>query len=94
MGTYLAHGAPICVHEKTPRSVFKDIRAELPGIELNETLWKMVDSVEFIDTTDYCSAYRSLIEGLKGKLGLVKGAQKDYLEHMLSRMELWTELFS
>ncbi len=93
MGKNLAHGAPICFHEKTPRSVFKDIRAELPGIELNEILWKLVDSINFIDTTDYCSAYQSLIEGLNGKLNLVKGSQKDYLQYMLTRMELWTKLF-
>ena len=57
------------------------------------TLWKMVEAVEHIDSTDYCSAYQSLIEGLKGKLNRVEGSQKDYLQYMLTRMELWTKLF-
>jgi len=40
------NGRPLCEHNKAPRSTFSDLANEVAGLELNEHLWEIVDSVE------------------------------------------------
>jgi hypothetical protein len=46
LGTYIHNGAPLCEHNKAPRSTFSDLQDEVAGLELNEHLWEVVDDVE------------------------------------------------
>ena len=46
LGTYVHNGAPLCEHNKAPRSTFSDLQDEVAGLELNEHLWEVVDDVE------------------------------------------------
>jgi hypothetical protein len=46
LGTQIYTGAPLCEHNKAPRSTFGDLNNEVPGLELNEHVWEVVDSVE------------------------------------------------
>ena len=46
LGTQIYNGAPLCEHNKAPRSTFGDLNNEVPGLELNEHVWEVVDSVE------------------------------------------------
>ncbi|MFB6152009.1 MAG: alpha-1 4-glucan-protein synthase [Haloarculaceae archaeon] len=43
LGKQVYNGAPLCEHDKAPRSTFGDLANEVPGLELNEHLWEIVD---------------------------------------------------
>ena len=58
-------GAPLCVHEKAPRSTFGDLAAEAAGLELNEHLWAIVDDVGG-DADDYAGVARAVADRLAG----------------------------
>ncbi len=67
LGERVCLGKPLVYHDKRPRSVFKDLRSELEGIVMNETLWKIVDSSE-LDGKDYYTCYQALTDSLKRNL--------------------------
>ncbi len=46
LGKRIYNGAPLCEHNKAPRSTFSDLNNEVAGLELNEHLWEIVDDVE------------------------------------------------
>ncbi len=41
----IINGYPLCEHNKAPRSTFGDLNNEVPGLELNEHVWEIVDEV-------------------------------------------------
>ena len=45
LGTQIYNGDPLCEHNKAARSTFDDLNNEVPGLELNEHLWEIVDDV-------------------------------------------------
>ncbi|ELZ23734.1 Alpha-1,4-glucan-protein synthase, UDP-forming [Halosimplex carlsbadense 2-9-1] len=45
LGTRIYNGAPLCEHNKAPRSTFGDLNNEVPGLELNEHVWEVADAV-------------------------------------------------
>jgi len=45
LGKQIYNGAPLCEHNKAPRSTFDDLNNEVPVLELNEHLWEIVDDV-------------------------------------------------
>jgi len=45
LGKQIYNGAPLCEHNKAPRSTFGDLNNEVPGLELNEHVWELIDSV-------------------------------------------------
>ncbi|MFC7165818.1 alpha-1 4-glucan-protein synthase [Halospeciosus flavus] len=42
---HVYNGAPLCEHNKAPRSTFDDLQNEVAGLELNEHVWEIVDDV-------------------------------------------------
>ncbi|GAA0273682.1 alpha-1 4-glucan-protein synthase [Halobacterium noricense] len=46
VGGELYNGAPLCKHNKAPRSTFDDLANEVAGLELNEHFWTEVAAVE------------------------------------------------
>ncbi|WP_440006460.1 alpha-1 4-glucan-protein synthase [Halomicrococcus sp. SG-WS-1] len=42
LGKQIVNGAPLCRHDKAPRSTFGDLSNEVAGLELNEHLWTLV----------------------------------------------------
>ncbi|GAB3685735.1 hypothetical protein GCM10028857_16710 [Salinarchaeum chitinilyticum] len=46
LGAQIYNGEPLCEHNKAPRSTFDDLHNEVAGLELNEHVWELVDSVE------------------------------------------------
>lgn len=42
-GWSIINGNPLCIHNKAPRSTFKDLKSEVPGIEANEIFFKEVN---------------------------------------------------
>ncbi len=43
LGRRIYNGAPLCEHNKAPRSTFDDLANEVAGLELNEHVWEVVD---------------------------------------------------
>jgi hypothetical protein len=43
LGKQVYNGAPLCEHNKAPRSTFGDLTNEVPALELNEHVWEIVD---------------------------------------------------
>ncbi|MBB6645620.1 alpha-1 4-glucan-protein synthase [Halobellus ruber] len=43
LGKDVLTGYPLCEHNKAPRPTFDDLNNEVPGLELNEHVWEVVD---------------------------------------------------
>jgi hypothetical protein len=43
LGKRVLTGRPLCEHNKAPRSTFDDLNNEVPALELNEHVWRVVD---------------------------------------------------
>lgn len=43
LGKDVLTGYPLCEHNKAPRPTFDDLTNEVPGLELNEHVWEVVD---------------------------------------------------
>jgi hypothetical protein len=59
LGHDVLTGYPLCEHNKAPRSTFDDLRAEAPGLELNEHLWELIDGVGD-DADSYAGVFAAL----------------------------------
>ncbi|MFD1570689.1 alpha-1 4-glucan-protein synthase [Halorubrum laminariae] len=46
LGKRVYNGGPLCEHNKAARSTFDDLANEVAGLELNEHVWEVLDSVE------------------------------------------------
>jgi len=62
LGKQIYNGAPLCVHNKAPRSTFGDLTNEVAGLELNEHFWEVVDEVETADS--FADAAEQVAEAL------------------------------
>ncbi|WP_101296617.1 alpha-1 4-glucan-protein synthase [Halegenticoccus soli] len=63
LGKDIVNGYPLCEHNKAPRSTFDDLNNEVPGLELNEHLWEVVDGVG--DGADsYAEAFGAMADAL------------------------------
>lgn len=90
-GESMTFGAPFCYHDKAPRDVFKDFQAELPGILLNEDLWKIVQSFNS-DADDYIALYRQLTDHIDAsKTDIQAGKFIDFIEKQCKYMHLWSD---
>ncbi|WP_276301077.1 alpha-1 4-glucan-protein synthase [Halorussus lipolyticus] len=65
------NGFPLCEHNKAPRSTFGDLNNEVPGLELNEHLWEIVD-----ETATNADSYAGVFEEMATEL-----AEGDYDEY-------------
>lgn len=85
-------GAPVVFHNKRPRNVFNDIKKELEGMIIHETLWKMVDSV-FLDGKTFWDSYRSLVSRLEDCVTDMKDKlHGKFLLTQIEKMKIWLEL--
>lgn len=91
LGDRLCLGAPAAKHLKRPRSVWKDIRAELEGMVINEILWRIVDSSE-ISSRSYADAYLELADHLDKSLDMFREeAHAKFMRAQIERMRIWVE---
>lgn len=88
VGKEIITGHPLCRHDKTPRNVFRDLFAEVSGLELNENLWKIIDRVS-PSTLDLASIYRAFADALEAYEG--KHVNSDFLPHMARKMRRWID---
>jgi len=78
----------ICQHDKAPRSVFKDLTAEAPALELNEHFWEIVDSAG-----DGCSGYAEVCLDIAAALKAVRAPwiNADFLSFSARLLERWVD---
>ncbi|AHG03719.1 hypothetical protein HALDL1_08980 [Halobacterium sp. DL1] len=71
VGGDVYNGAPLCEHNKAPRSTFDDLANEVAGLELNEHFWREVAAAE-VGEQSYAAVARAVGERL---------AEGDYEEY-------------
>jgi hypothetical protein len=93
LGDAACLGAPLIFHDKRPRGVFKDLHAELEGIIINETFWRIIDNIQ-LDGSDYHECYESLIDGLSSQVrnNFPEKLHRDFLKMQVKKMRLWLEI--
>jgi hypothetical protein len=85
-------GKPLVYHDKRARSTFKDLKAELEGMIINETLWKIVDSLE-LNRKDYFECYLELANEIDRNIEkFSEKAHRDFISLQVGKMKLWLEL--
>ena len=62
----LVNGYPLCEHNKAPRPTFDDLNNEVPGLQLNEHLWEIVDAVGD-DADSYAEAFDAMAAALQSE---------------------------
>ena len=83
-------GRPIVEHRRNTHNYSKDLQHEFMGISINEKIWSEVINME-LDSEGYIDGYLEIASNLLG-LNNVNKAIKDYIEKLVSCMELWIEL--
>jgi hypothetical protein len=88
LGKQIYNGAPLCEHNKAPRSTFGDLTNEVAGLELNEHVWEVTDTVETADS--FADAFEGIADAL------VAGEYDDYengpfLNHVGEYMHDWLD---
>jgi len=63
LGKQIYNGDPLCEHNKAPRSTFGDLTNEVPGLELNEHVWELVDDAGG-DADTYAGVFRAMADAL------------------------------
>ena len=87
IGKNIINGFPLCRHNKAPRSTFKDLNAEVPALEINEYLWKIVEDINA--SSDYFSIYNSFADVLEKKE--FNFISTDFVKFMAIKMKKWIE---
>jgi hypothetical protein len=64
LGHDLLTGYPLCEHNKAPRPTFDDLNNEVPGLQLNEHLWEVVDGTAG-DADSYAEAFAAMGRALR-----------------------------
>jgi hypothetical protein len=59
----IVNGNPLCEHNKAPRSTFSDLNNEVPGLELNEHVWEIIDEVGD-DAETYAGVFAAMADAL------------------------------
>ncbi|MCU4716914.1 alpha-1 4-glucan-protein synthase [Halapricum hydrolyticum] len=62
LGKQIYNGAPLCEHNKAPRSTFGDLANEVAGLELNEHVWELADRVSEADS--FADAFERMADEL------------------------------
>jgi len=93
LGKQIYNGAPLCEHNKAPRSTFGDLNNEVPGLELNEHVWELVD-----DAGSDADTFAGVFEAMARELaetdfegGAYDYENGDFLTYVGEHMHDWLE---
>jgi hypothetical protein len=76
-------GKPFCQHNKGPRSTFRDLLGESPGLEPNETLYKLIDEAEMHGDT---------FEKVSAIAGKMRESKHPFVSYSGNHLSLWVEM--
>jgi hypothetical protein len=82
LGYAVRSGDPMIEHQRAS-GVWTNLRKELPGYEINETLWRMVDAI-VLDGRTFAECYAQLADALP--------FEGDYWTALRRAMHAWVEL--
>jgi hypothetical protein len=89
LGDAFSLGRPVVFHDKRPRNVFNDMRVEFEGMVINESLWRMVDSIQ-LEGDGYFQCYSELIDALESNMDKIRfKPHRNFLKFQAGRMKLW-----
>jgi hypothetical protein len=92
LGDRICLGKPLVYHDKRPRSTFRDLKAELEGMIMNEVLWKIVDSLE-LKGKDYFDCYLEIADGIERNIERFgEKVHRDFISLQVEKMKLWLEV--
>ncbi len=83
LGFAICSGEPLIQHQRAS-NVWANLQKELPGYQVNETLWQAVDSIVLTKST-VRDCYKQLADQLP-----LKG---DYWDRLRHAMRIWADLF-
>lgn len=91
LGDRVCLGKPVGTHQKRPRSVFKDLKSEMDGMILNESVWRFVD--DELSGRSYADSYLSLAALLeRGASTLGNETYRRFLNLQVEMMRRWVEV--
>lgn len=82
LGYAVRSGDPMVEHQRASR-VWANLRKELPGYEINETLWQAVDSI-LLEGTNFAECYGEVADKLR--------LDGEYGKTLRRAMRMWAEL--
>lgn len=85
VGQRILTGFPLCHHDKSPRSTFRDLTAEMPALEPNESFFQLVDSCE-LGERSYLEVSSALAETF------MKVERSPFVRHVGQYLRRWVEL--
>jgi len=92
LGRGICLGKPIGFHEKRPRNVFRDLKAETEGMVINEYLWKIIDRAD-LNCRDYFHCYNELADHIEKNLeAFPEKGHRDFLKLQTDKMRLWLKI--
>lgn len=94
IGDAVAVGGPIVNHIRNPHNFLKDLREELAGMILTESLISILDTIQLTSKT-YIESYRELGEKLQEVVKNHKEFDyetKEYFYHIVNGMKVWADV--
>jgi len=88
LGKQIYNGAPLCEHNKAPRSTFGDLTNEVAGLELNEHVWEYVDRVGEADS--FAEAFAKMADELIAA-DISEYENGEFLHHCGEYMHDWLD---
>jgi hypothetical protein len=88
MGDAVRFGKPVVHQNRNVHNLFKDLRGELPGMELNETLIAACQNARLTATT-YRESYRQLATHIERELS--GHAEAVFFRHLAEQMNIWAD---
>lgn len=91
IGDRICFGKPAARHVKRQRPIWKDLRAELEGMVINETLWRIIDQAD-ISSKSYSDAYLEIADHIERNLeGFREESHKKFMSAQVDRMRIWVD---
>ena len=88
LGDCISFGQPLCIHNKEPRDVFRDIKSECEAIKLNEKMYQVLNKID-IQGLSYADCYVCLAKELLEHRS--EFHVPEYIEYLVGKMLEWVK---
>ena len=87
---YVMNGAPLCIHNKAPRSTFKDLKAEVPGYESNEVFSDIIKDIQYDENRFDENKFLQLTELIAQKL--INNGRTEFIKYCGQYLNKYVDL--
>jgi len=93
IGDKICLGKPIGFHDKRPRNIFRDLRREANGLEMNEIIWRICDEADLTSKT-YSDCYLELANHIERSVNrwFKEAMQIKFWRAQTEKMRIWVEV--